>query len=101
MSVAAVTMPVSPVNARRRNTLLNSGPPGRYANTQMKAPAVANAIMPVSFLIAPTADCLRSTFFEDRGTIAATTDARAMQIRIKLAIAVTSRIVVWELNGRK
>src|SRR5262249_19412365 len=92
--VAAVTMPASTVNATRRKVLLNSGPPGKNANTQTKAPAVVSAIMPVSLPIVPAADSLRRMS-------AVTTDVSATQIRMRNAIAVTTRTVVWELNGRK
>src|SRR5262245_33105426 len=98
--VAAVTMPANTVNATRRKVLLNSGPPGKNANTQTKAPAVVSAIMQVSLPIVPTADSLRRMFF-DRRRMTASTDVSDMQIRMRIAIAVTSRAVVWELNGRK
>src|SRR5947207_3021719 len=88
MRVAAVTMPASRVNATRRKVLLNSGPPGRYANAQVKAAAVVSAIKPVSLLIIPAADSLRRILFDHRRMTAATTDVSARQIRTRLAAAV-------------
>src|SRR5258705_6444393 len=76
-SVAAVTMPASTVNATRRKVLLNSGPPGRYANAQVKAPTVTSAIKLVSLLIIPAGDSLRRILFDHRRMTAATTDVSA------------------------
>src|SRR5438067_13012538 len=50
-SAAAATTAASTVNATRRKVLLNSGPPGRYANAEANAPTVAAAIKPFSLLI--------------------------------------------------
>src|SRR5262245_45599767 len=99
VSVAAVTMPASAVNATRSKVLTNSGPPGKYANTQMKASAVASAITPVNLLMVQPAD-FRSILFDPRRLrTAETNDVSARQIKIRIATVVTIRIVGWEGNG--
>src|SRR5258705_8000550 len=91
-SVAAATMPASTVNATRRAVLLNSGPPGRKANAQMKAQAVAITIQPVSLLIVPAGDSLGRILFDHRRMSAAITDMSTRKMRTKLAAAVTRSI---------